>query len=382
VDKTNDASNSTETSYNMASLSPTGTGELYFGLAVVGGAATAGSSSGFTYHVDDNANLVAYDPNVSASVDPAGSQSGGTGVDSAAVLVIASGSCGGTTTTTGATTTTTHPTTTTTAGTTTTTTTTSCSSSITAVGSLAEVFDANTLSVSPVTTGDIEVLAVQAQPESSAVVASVSGGGVSTWSKAIAYSGSATTSDLEIWWDKVTSTGSSTITVTWSGSTPTYRELDAQEFSAGSGITWSVDKTGDASNSTETSYNMASLSPTGTGELYFGLAVVGGAATAGSSSGFTYHVDDNANLVAYDPNVSASVDPAGSQSGGTGVDSAAALVIASGSCGGTTTTTAGTTTTTHATTTTTSGSGAGGTTTYMVNLTGGVLLEVTGSTET
>src|SRR5271154_5770736 len=103
---------------------------------------------------------------------------------------------------------------------------------------------------------------------------------------------------------------------------------------------WSVDKTGAASNSSETSYNMASLSPSGTGELFFGFAVVGGAATAGSSSGFTYTVDDNANLVAYDTNVSSAVDPAGSQSGGTGVDSAAVLVIASGgSCGGTTTTT-------------------------------------------
>ena len=373
VDKTGDASNSTETSYNMASLSPTGTGELYFGMAVVGGAATAGSTSGFSYAVDDNVNLVAYDTNVSASVDPAGSQSGGTGVDSAAVLIEASGSCGGTTTTTtAATTTTTHATTTTTSG---------GSSSITAVGSLAQHFGANTLSVSPVTSGDIEVLAVQAQPESSAAVASVSGGGVSTWSKAIAYPGSATEADVEIWWGKVTSTGSSTITVTWSGSTPTYRELDAQEFSAGSGATWSLDRTNDASNSTETSYNMASLSPTGTGELYFGMAVVGGAATAGSSSGFTYAVDDNANLVAYDTNVNASVDPAGSQSGGTGVDSAAVLIEAS-SGGGTTTTTHATTTTTAGTTTTTTGSGAGAATTYMVELTGGVLLEVTGSTET
>ncbi|MGD0811870.1 MAG: hypothetical protein ABSA91_19495, partial [Acidimicrobiales bacterium] len=141
-----------------------------------------------------------------------------------------------------------------------------------------------------------------------------------------------------------------------------------------------------------TSYNMASLTPSGTGELYFGLAVVGGdTATAGSTSGVTYNVDDNGNLLAYDTNVSAALAPAGSQTGGTGVDSAAALFIASsGSCGGTTTTTtAGTTTTTHATTTTTSGtttttsgSGTGGSITYLIDLTGGVLLEVTGSTET
>jgi hypothetical protein len=245
--------------------------------------------------------------------------------------------------------------------------------------------------VSPVNTGDIEALAIQGQPESSPVVSSVSGGGVTTWSKAIAYPGSATSSDIEIWWGKITSTGSSTITVTWTGSNPSYRELDAHEFSGGSGATWSVDKTGDASSGSATSYNMASLTPSGTGELYFGLAVVGGdTATAGSTSGVTYNVDDNGNLLAYDTNVSAALAPAGSQTGGTGVDSAAALFIASsGSCGGTTTTTAGTTTTTHpttttiaATTTTTSGSGAGGSITYLINLTGGVLLEVTGSTET
>jgi RHS repeat-associated protein len=279
------------------------------------------------------------------------------------------GGGGTTTTTTAATTTTTHPTTTTTAGTTTTTT--GCSSSsITAVGSLAQRFGSNTLSVSPVNIGDIEALAIQGQPESSPVVASVSGGGVSTWSKAIAYPGSATSSDIEIWWGKVTSTGSSTITVTWTGSNPSYRELDAQEFTAGSGATWSVDKTGDASNSSATSYNMASLTPSGSSELYYGLAVVGGdTATAGSTSGVTYNVDDNGNLLAYDTNVSAALAPAGSQTGGTGVDSAAALFIASaGSCGGTTTTTAGTTTTTVATTTTqpttttTSGGEGGGTT--------------------
>jgi RHS repeat-associated protein len=403
VDKTGDTSSGSATSYNMASLTPSGTGELYFGLAVVGGdTATAGSTSGVTYNVDDNGNLLAYDTNVSAALAPAGSQTGGTGVDSAAALFIASsGSCG-TTTTTAATTTTTHPTTTTTAGTTTTThatttttsgttTTTGCSSSsITAVGSLAERFGSNTLSVSPVNSGDIEALAIQGQPESSPVVSSVSGGGVTTWSKAIAYPGSGTSSDIEIWWGTITSTGSSTITVTWTGSNPSYRELDAHEFSAGSGTTWSVDKTGDASNSSATSYNMASLTPSGTGELYFGLAVVGGdTATAGSTSGVTYNVDDNGNLLAYDTNVSAALAPAGSQTGGTGVDSAAALFIASsGSCGGTTTTTAGTTTTTHPTTTTTSGTttttsgGGSGTITYLVNLAGGVLLEVTGSTET
>ena len=389
VDKTGDASNSTATSYNMASLTPSGSGELYYGLAVVGGdTATAGSTSGVTYDVDDNGNLLAYDTNVSAALSPAGSQTGGTGVDSAAALITASsGSCG-TTTTTAGTTTTTHATTTTTAATTTTTfgttTTTGCSSSsITAVGSLAQRFGSNTLSVSPVNTGDIEALAIQGQPESSPVVSSVSGGGVSTWSKAIAYPGSATSSDIEIWWGKVTSTGSSTITVTWTGSNPSYRELDAHEFSAGSGATWSVDKTGDASNSTATSYNMASLTPSGSGELYYGLAVVGGdTATAGSTSGVTYDVDDNGNLLAYDTNVSAALSPAGSQTGGTGVDSAAALITASsGSCG-TTTTTAGTTTTTAATTTTTSGSGGGTATTYMVDLTGGVMLEVTGSTQT
>jgi RHS repeat-associated protein len=296
---------------------------------------------------------------------------------------------GGTTTTTAATTTTTAATTTTTSGTTTTT---GCSSSsITAVGSLAQRFGSNTLSVSPVNTGDIEALAIQGQPESSPVVSSVSGGGVTTWSKAIAYPGSATSSDIEIWWGKITSTGSSTITVTWTGSNPSYRELDAHEFSGGSGATWSVDKTGDASSGSATSYNMASLTPSGTGELYFGLAVVGGdTATAGSTSGVTYNVDDNGNLLAYDTNVSAALAPAGSQTGGTGVDSAAALLTASsGSCGGTTTTTAATTTTTHptttttaGTTTTTSGSGPSGSITYMVNLTGGVLLEVTGSTET
>ena len=48
-------------------------------------------------------------------------------------------------------------------------------------------------------------------------VSSVSGGGVTTWTKATGLAGTVG-ADEEIWYGPVATTGASTITVTWSGS--------------------------------------------------------------------------------------------------------------------------------------------------------------------
>ena len=69
---------------------------------------------------------------------------------------------------------------------------------------------------SPGATGDLLAL-VTVVGSTSLTVSSVSGGGVTTWNKAAGFDGYLN-ADEEIWYGKVTSTGSSTVTVAWSGS--------------------------------------------------------------------------------------------------------------------------------------------------------------------
>ena len=62
------------TSVPFPNLTATGTGELYVGFSVVTDTATAGSTSGFTYDVTSDANVFAYDTNVSGTVAPTATQ--------------------------------------------------------------------------------------------------------------------------------------------------------------------------------------------------------------------------------------------------------------------------------------------------------------------
>ncbi|HEY5024731.1 MAG TPA: hypothetical protein VII76_07125, partial [Acidimicrobiales bacterium] len=77
---------------------------------------------------------------------------------------------------------------------------------ISAVGTLASASSTSlsTLSVSPQTVGD--VFTVFAQRLTGSTLTSISGGGVTTWTKAVQFSGSVG-ADEEIWYGKITSTG-------------------------------------------------------------------------------------------------------------------------------------------------------------------------------
>jgi RHS repeat-associated protein len=279
-----------------------------------------------------------------------------------------------TTTTTGATTTTTAATTTTTAPTTTTTTT-AGGGTISTVGALAYAHgSATTLSVSPKAVGDLMTLVVSVV---GGPVSSVSGGGVTTWYKDIAKVGNQEGNDNEIWWGVVSTTGASTITVAFTGS-HSADELMAQEYSAGSGATWSTGANGSTSSTTST-VTFPSLTPSGAGELYLGFAQVDGTGEAGTTSGFNYTITSaEGSVLCWDTNVSATTSPTATQTG-TGSDSVGALFAASGGGGGTTTTTAPTTTTTTAPTTTTSSST---TTTGATTTTTGATTTTTGATTT
>ena len=77
---------------------------------------------------------------------------------------------------------------------------------------------------------------------------------------------------------------------------------------------WATDKTGTLNGASSTSVPFPSLTPSGSGELYFGYSAVAGTASAGTTSGFTYGVTAEANAVAYDTNVSGTVAPTATQS--------------------------------------------------------------------
>ena len=171
-----------------------------------------------------------------------------------------------------------------------------------------------TIAVNPQHVGDAIVLGVELM-SSSVTVSSISGGG-STWRKLTSNSTGGV--DNEFWLGTVATTGSSTITVTYSGSVSSdWIELSAQEYSNGFGASasWTTDTAG-VTNTTSSSTTVAlpSLSPSGSGELYVGMAFVSNTGAAGSTSGFTYDLMPGSNIFAYNPNVSSSVSPTATQS--------------------------------------------------------------------
>jgi len=147
-------SNASSTTATFPKLTPRGSGELYFGDAVEANTGSAGTTPGFTYALTDKANVVAYDTKVSSAVQPMAKQSPGSVSGGLAVLITVSGSSA-----------TPHPT-------------------VSAVDSLAtkEGNDTTTLAVSPGHVGDLLVLAVEVFSPS-IKASSVSGGGVSSWTR-------------------------------------------------------------------------------------------------------------------------------------------------------------------------------------------------------
>ena len=110
----------------------------------------------------------------------------------------------------------------------------------------------------------------------------------------------------QIWYGTVSTTGSSHITIDFTGTVGNIPTM-VHEFSAGSGAIWSVDTDGTASSP------FPSLSATGTGELYFGAAYACGSAAAGTTSGVTYNVPSSNNFLgAWDTRGIARVLPRGS----------------------------------------------------------------------
>ena len=293
----NDTSSTTVT---FPTLTPTLTHELYVGFGRDANTASAGSTSGFTYNISANGNFYIYDPNVSSAVSPTASQSpSGVSLTVGALLEATSSA----------------PT-----------------SGITAVGGLPNTDSTGNTSVSvaPTAVGNAIVLSVKVS-SSSISVSSVSGGGVTTWSKLEAYS-SYSGHDLELWLGTVTTTGTAPINVTFSGSVSSIDvELTAQQFASGygSGAVWAKDTASGQSNSSSTTVTFPSLTPAGASELYAGYASVSNTGGAGSTSGYTYDSTLAGNLFIYNPSVSATTSPTGTASPASTSGAVGALITAS-----------------------------------------------------
>ena len=143
-----------------------------------------------------------------------------------------------------------------------------------------------TLSVNPVTIGDILFLGVDLRRPTPGPITGVSGGGVTTWDEAFMNGLPLTYENTGIWWGIVISTGPSVISLLGTGS-PAASCLTCQEFTAGAGTTWSVYGNtgyGVSYTSTSLSWSTPALTPQGSEEMY--LAIVGNAYNGMTMPGF------------------------------------------------------------------------------------------------
>ncbi len=186
----------------------------------------------------------------------------------------------------------------------------SCSNTNASITEVAE-WDANATNVLPVNpsaVGDELILTTQI-PTSGVTVTGVSGGGVSTWTKAVVNNGDGTVNRVEMWVGTVTAAGSSSITVTYSAA-PGSEEITATEFTAAgvnASTTWGIDSTGAQINSASTTVTFPSLNSVSSDELYVGYGQVQNPpAAAGTTTGFNYIVTSTQhNIIAYDSSTNA-----------------------------------------------------------------------------
>lgn len=143
-----------------------------------------------------------------------------------------------------------------------------------------------TLAVAPQAVGNVLVLAALINAFGAGSVASISGGGVTTWTRMAQSNVGTLEGDTELWYGVVTSTGPSTLTLT--SAHTNVATLGCQEFTIGTPATWAVDVTATSTATTQAaSGNYPSVTPTGVLELYVGAALMGGGAVGGSGAGFT-----------------------------------------------------------------------------------------------
>jgi hypothetical protein len=107
------------------------------------------------------------------------------------------------------------------------------------------------------------------------------------------------------WLGIVTSTGSSTVTGTFTGAESTNARIDVQEFFIGRPGYISVDTQAGIDQSSGSSA-LPSLTPSRAGDMYIAFDYDGATATAGATSGYTYYLTTGGNAIVCNTNCSAS----------------------------------------------------------------------------
>ena len=127
----------------------------------------------------------------------------------------------------------------------------------------------------------------------------LTGGGV-TWTLAgVKFAGSTNAWYATVFFGHVTATGAGTAVPSWSGTAPAF-EIAGHEFHSTVG-SWALDKQGNLDSAGTA--NWPSLTPAGSGELYFGFSIEKATASAGSTTGFTYglNADTDGDCGAFNP---------------------------------------------------------------------------------
>lgn len=189
-----------------------------------------------------------------------------------------------------------------------------------------------TVAVNPTAIGDCLVVFTIVQ-SGSISVASMSGGGVSSWTR-IAGPFQLTFNCMDIWLGKITATGSSTITITGTSSLAAENNtITVQQFTSGGGAAtvWAPDGVGGGlANGSSTAVTYATLTPGGAGRAYVGFAYTDqNGLTSGQTAGYTVVLDPvDANTFIYNTDVSTGQSPVSAQTPAGGSTAIAALISA------------------------------------------------------
>ena len=147
------------------------------------------------------------------------------------------------------------------------------------------------------TVNDLRLFALLIEKSTSVSISSLSGGGVTTWTKAEGPYTSPSGYSMELWYGPITGTGT-TLTVTLSASLSSAfcdrYQIDFRSNNAGP-YTFTVKDHNGISASVATDCPFPSLMSVNSGELYFGLEWTSRTAVNGSSSGFVYNQDSGGN---------------------------------------------------------------------------------------
>ena len=174
----------------------------------------------------------------------------------------------------------------------------------TAVGSPFFAANSSTFSLTPGGVGDLILVQVINEDNDTVFASALSSSNV-TWSQmgSSIFNASGLVTAVQFA-GKVTSTGTATVTVSWSGSAPSNIRLAGSEFSSTIG-SWVLDVQGSVNGDTNT---WASLTPATSGELYWGFCLDETTAVAGSTSGYTYTVDPvHGNGMAFNPSCASGI---------------------------------------------------------------------------